>query len=116
MQLLICPRAWRSFRPASLEIIAIHSRNDFEFDLLRAHGFAFADVRTAAEEFLFYLRNHVQCALKALRLSLGEQSQVTYFRSCKQGRCCIGTSRDAGPAADTGCRIHSKVGVLFRDE
>src|SRR5215471_15036383 len=115
-QLVIRSRAWRPFRPASLEIIAIHSRDDFEFDLLRADGFAFADVRTTPEEFLFHLRHHVQRALKTFWLSLGEQSQMTYFRACKQSGRGVGASRDTGAAADAGRRVHCKVGVLFRDE
>src|SRR5437660_12352821 len=43
--------------PARLQIVAIHPRDDFKPDFLRAHCFAFPNIRAASEEFLFNLRH-----------------------------------------------------------
>src|SRR5215831_18174003 len=91
----VCPRI-TALGPASFQIIAIHSCDHFELDLLWAHGFAFTNVRAASEEFLFYLFNHPQDPAVTLRLPLRQKGKMTDLRRGKEGGRSVRTSSDAG--------------------
>src|SRR4249920_3434468 len=76
--------------PTGAKIIPVHSSDYFQFNFLRTHCFALSNIGTAAEHLFLHLRYHVQNALLALRLALGQESQMTDFGASKQSRCRVG--------------------------
>src|SRR5262245_10742262 len=112
---LVFPASWvTSLSPTRLQIVTIHARYDFKLDFLWTDGFAFADVRAAAEQLLFDLRHHVQGALIPFGLALRQESEMADLRSCEQCRSRVRARRDTSTAADAGCSVHCEVGVLLR--
>src|SRR5437867_5428097 len=101
--------------PASHQIIPIHTGDDFQLDILWADGFAFPDVRAAAEHFLFDLSDHLHGAVIAFRLAVRQKSGVADLRAREESGRCVGASGHAGAATDAGGGIHGQVRSLFGD-
>src|SRR6187401_2224654 len=99
--------------PTGAKIIPVHSSDYFQINLLRADCFALSNIGTAAEHLFLDLRDHVQSALLALRLALGQETQMTDLGSGKQSRRRVGAGGDTGTASDTCRRVHRQVGIHF---
>ena len=104
------PAAPQQTRPQE---IAVHQRDDFQLDILRAHRFAFADVGAASEQLAIGLSLHRDNPPFAFRLPLRQQAQVGHLGPHEQRSRSVRTHRHARAAADARGRVHGAVGILF---
>src|SRR5205814_7329855 len=81
-----CPRYEALAEETCLEKVSMHARDGVDADLLRARRLTFAEERAAAECLEIHLRDHVQRAPVALRLTLRQQSEVRDLRGGKERR------------------------------
>src|SRR5262245_34676139 len=99
--------------PTAEEIIAVHSGDYFQTDLLRADSLALPDVGAASEHFLFHLRDHIHHPLVPFGLTLWKQPEMTDFGSRKERSRSVRARCNAGAAANACSRIHREVRFSF---
>lgn len=99
----------------SLDKFAVQTRDVAQGDILGAFGSAGACIGAVSEAKLIHLLNHSACATCAFNLTLGQQSELANFRADKQHGRAVLASCHTCAATDTGSRVHSYVGNLFRD-
>src|SRR5262245_64341577 len=92
-----------------LEVVAIHTRDVGDRDLLRAHGFALTFVRAAAEALGVMPVDHPDDARVALGLSLRQQAEVRDLGRGEERCRRVLARRDARAAADALRRVHRQV-------
>src|SRR5688500_9164649 len=95
--------------------VLVELRDHVERDLLGAGRGAGADVGAAAEALVVVLGDHVDHALVALGLALGQEAEVGDLGAHEERRRAVGAGGDAGAAADAGRDVEGAVGVVLGD-
>lgn len=103
------------FQKRGLEKFPIHPGDVADGDVFGADRLAFPLVGAVAESLTIHGLDHAERPLLALRVPLGQEGELGDLGPGKEHGRTVGATGHAGPAADTGGRIHGQFRLVRGD-